>query len=66
IKDYSNEEDVDGAINEIVEDIKTIAAAEQDQYQKSLEYELNDENTNDMDDDDTKNNKKNNEDDING
>lgn len=60
IKDYSNEEDVDGAINEIVEDIKTIASAEQDQFQKSLEYELNDENTNDMDDDNTKNNNNNN------
>ncbi|MCT4593169.1 MAG: phage portal protein [Anaeromicrobium sp.] len=46
IKDYSDEEDAEGAMKEIAEDIKTIIEAEQDQFQKAIDSELNNLNKN--------------------
>lgn len=41
IKDFSDDEDYDTQFNEVIEDIKSINEAEQDQFQKSITGELN-------------------------
>ncbi|WP_443660472.1 phage portal protein [Clostridium algidicarnis] len=40
IKDFSDDEDYERHFNEVIEDITTINAAEQDQFQQGMDYEL--------------------------
>lgn len=41
IKDFGNDEDYEEAFNEVIEDNQIILAAEQDQFQKAVQLELN-------------------------
>lgn len=41
IKDFADDEDVEGSMKEIADDIKMINQAEQDQFQKSVQDDLN-------------------------
>ncbi|ASN68274.1 hypothetical protein 10S11_12 [uncultured Caudovirales phage] len=47
IRDFTDDEDPEGVLKEIAEDIITITAAEQDQFQKALNEELEDGNVGD-------------------